>query len=306
MPHIEKTMKHIITILFLTLAMFSYGQEKDKIENVLLDCLLTSYNEIQVDLNKELNELEKYLVDKGTLKSTAGQSYYDFYKQVVELNDISGNLDVDIFDNLYKLRPDEYYSAECLQELTKIDSAKITNSKYFQMTMKMQEVALTGEVSPSTVADAITSVLTPSDFDKPYYRAIALLTIANTSNIETGLVRTLKPDNSVDYSDFPSVLIIANENNELIYNNKIVNKGTIENELYNFIKQNQANHMIVFSSEKGTTYDFYLKVQDYITEVYSRLREEKSKEFYDKSFVELTEKENDEIVKIYPKNIKQQ
>ena len=299
-------MKHLMIIFFSAIVFCSYGQAEEKIENILLNCLINSYSEIQVDLNKELNELEKYLVDNGTLKSTTGQSYYDFYMQVVGLNDIPGNLDIDKFDNLYKLRPNEYYAVKCLQDLTKIDSVEIANSKYFQMTIKMQEVTASGEISPSTIASSITSVLTPSDFGKPYYRAIALLTIANTSNIKTGLVRTLKPPKSIDYSRFPSVSILANEKNEIIYNDKTINKETLRSELYSFIKQNQTKHLIVFSSEKGTTYNSYLKVQDFILEVYSSLREEKSKEFYNKSFAELTEKEKGEIVKIYPKNIKEQ
>jgi len=299
-------MRHITIIVFLLAGLTSCGQKKDKIETVLLNCLESSYNEIEVELNRELDELEKYLIDKGTLNSSAGQSYYDLYKQVVEINDIPNELNIDKFENLIKLKPNEYYSNICLQSLTKIDSSEITASKYYQLTLKMQEVASKGEISPSSIANAIISVLTPSDFDNPYYRAIALLTIANTSNIETGLVRKMKPINSVDYSNQQTVSILANSNSEIIYNTKIISEKNLKNELYNFIKQNQENHLISFSSEKGTTYDFYLKVQDYISETYSRLRDEKSKELYKKSFSDLTEIEKERIMEIYPQNIKEQ
>lgn len=299
-------MKHIATILFLITGLISCGQEKDKIETVLIDCLENSYNEIEVDLNRELDELEKYLINKGILKSSAGQSYYDFYKQVVEINDIPNELDIDKFGNLMKLKPNEYYSNICLQSLTKIDSSEIKKSKYYQMTLRMQEVSSKGEFSPSSIASVITSVLSPSDFDNAYYRAIALLTIANTSNIETGLVRKMKPIKSGDYSNLQTVSILANSKSEIIYNTKIVSEKILKNELYNFIKQNQENHLIAFSSEKGTTYDFYLKVQDYISETYKRLRGDKSKELYKKSFSDLSESEKEIIMKIYPQNIKEQ
>jgi hypothetical protein len=89
------------------------------------------------------------------------------------------------------------------------------------------------------VANAIISVLSPADFDKPYYRAMALLTILNISNIETGLVRKMKPVKPVDYSDYQTVSIIANSKNEIIYITKIVNEKTLKSELYNFIKQSR-------------------------------------------------------------------
>jgi hypothetical protein len=298
-------MKHIAIILFFITGLISCVQENDRIETILLDCLESSYNEIEVDLNRELDILEKYLIDKGALKSSAGQSYYDIYKQVVEINDIPNELDIDKFENLLKLRPNEYYSNICLQSLTEIDSDEIKKSKYYQLTLKMQEFESTEETSPSTVANAIISVLSPADFDKPYYRAMALLTILNISNIETGLVRKMKPVKPVDYSDYQTVSIIANSKNEIIYITKIVNEKTLKSELYNFIKQYQENHLIAFSCEKGTTYDFYLKVQDCISETYTRLRDEKSKELYKKSYSDLMESEKEIVKEIYPQNIQE-
>jgi hypothetical protein len=305
-PHIKETMKQTIIIVFLLTGLISCGQQKDRIENVLLECLESSYNEIGVDLNNELNVLEQYLIDDGTLQSNSGQAYFDFYKRVVEINDIPNEIDIDKFENLMKLKPNEYYSSSCINNLKRIDSTEIINSKYYQMTLRMQEVVTNGEISPSSVANAIISVLKPSDFDKPYYRAIALLTILNTSNIETGLKRELLPQKQKDYSDFPSVSILANSKSEIILNNKIVTSETLKNKLYDFIKSNQEHHLIIFSNEKGTTYDFYLKVQNQIFETYSRLRDEKSKELYNKSFSELSETENEKIKEIYPQNIKEQ
>ena len=306
MPHIKETMKQIIIIVFLLTGLISCGQRKDRIENILLDCLESSYNEIGVDLNSELNNLEKYLIENGILQSNSGQSYFDFYKRVAEINDNPNELDIGKFENLMKLKPNEYYLSSCLENLKKIDSTEIMNSKYYQMTSKMQEVVANGEITPSSVANAIISVLKPLDFDKPYYRAIALLTILNTSNIETGIKRELLPQKQIDYSDFPTISILANSKSEIILNNKIVTNATFVNELYDFIKSNQEHHLILFSSEKGTTYDFYIKVQDKIIETYKRLREEKSNELYKKSFVDLTEIEKKKVKEIYPQNIKEQ
>lgn len=305
-----KSVKIIVIVVLLIVGLFKtfkfYGQENNKIETVLFDCLTSSFHEIEVDLNKELDEFENYLIDKGILSSSSGQSYYEFYEQVAEINDIKSKIDIDRFHNLIKLRPNEYYSNICLQNMTEIDSVEIIKSKYHQLMLTMQDVASKNEVSPSSVANAIISVLTASDFEKPYYKAIALLTILNTSNIESGLLTKMKPIKSVDFSNHQSFLILANSQSEIIYNNRILTEQQLKTELYDFIKQYQENHQIVFSSERGTSYDFYLKVQKYIFEIYTTLRDEKSNELYKKSFSDLKESEKERVIRIYPKNIKEQ
>lgn len=298
-------MKYITIILFLLNGLTSYAQEKEEVETILLDCLENSFNEIHIDLNRELEELEQYLIYNGMLNSSSGQSYYEFYKQVVEINNIPNELDIDKFDNLIKLKPNEYYSNSCLQRLTKTDSIDTVNSKYFLMTLKIQEMETTGKTSLSSVAEVITSVLTPSDFDKPYYRTITLLAIVNTSSIETGIKKRLEPENKVNNSNSKTVSILANSKSEIIYNERIINVNIFRSELYKFIKQNQKNHLIVFSGERETTYKFYTKVQGFIFEIYSRLRDEKAKELYEKSFSNLTEDEKDIIKEIYPINIEE-
>src|SRR5690554_7564561 len=83
MPHIKTTMRHIIPIALLFLSFSSCGQTKNnEIESILLDCLTKSYGEQQVDINKELDLLEKYLIESKSLKSSSGQSYFDFYKEI--------------------------------------------------------------------------------------------------------------------------------------------------------------------------------------------------------------------------------
>ena len=90
------------------------------------------------------------------------------------------------FDNIYKLTPSQFYSTNCLEEIKRIDSTAISNSKYTQITVAIQK-AVEEDVSPSNIAKAITNVLNPSDFDIPYYRAIALISIAYTANVDRGL-----------------------------------------------------------------------------------------------------------------------
>jgi biopolymer transport protein ExbD len=298
-------MKHILQIVLVFLSLSSCGQTKNnEIESILLDCLTKSYGEKQVDINKELDVLEKYLIESKSLKSSSGQSYFDFYQEIVKLNDIPATLHYDKFDNIYKLTPNEFYSVDCLEELKRLDSTVIANSKYYQMTVAIQKAA-DDEVSPSSIAKAITSVLSPPDFDKPYYRAIALLTIAYTANSDIGLERQLLPTNNEDVSSYKVMTVSTTEKNQIVLNGNFVKQEVLKSTLSDFIKTNKSNHLIKFQADKGTSYDFYLKVQEAINSVYNNLRDELAKEKFNKQYKELTENELKEISEIYPSRIKE-
>jgi hypothetical protein len=168
----QNPMKHLtITVLFFIFN--SCNETKDnEIESILLDCLTKSYQEQQVDIRKELDELEKYLIESESLKSSSGQSFYDFYKEIEQLNDVPTTVDSKMFENIFKLTPNEFYAVECLGRLKDVDSTSLVKSKYYQMTITMQE-AESNQATLSKTANVITSILSPSDFEHPYYRAIA-------------------------------------------------------------------------------------------------------------------------------------
>jgi biopolymer transport protein ExbD len=300
MPHIKTPMKQLILIGILFLSISSCGQtKKTELEEILLDCLNQSYGEQQVDINNELDEHEAYLIESKSLESTTGQSYFDFYKQVVRLNDIPATLDYGRFENIYKLTPNQFYSIDCLEELKQLDSTTIANSKYNQMTVAVQKAA-SDEVSPSKIAKAITSVLSPSDFDTPYYRAVALLTIAYTANPDNGLERQLTHNDNEDYSAYQIMTVSTTDKNQITLNEKEVSQEELKIALSDFIKSNNSNHLIKFQADKGTSYDFYLQVQDTIKSVYNDLRDELANEKFGKTYNELNENEQKEIREIYP------
>jgi hypothetical protein len=303
--HIKKLMKQIALILTLFLSFSSYGQTKEtEIESILLNCLVKSYKEQQVNIKQELDELEKYLISSNSLKSSAGQSYFDFYNEIAELNDIPATLDYDRFENIYKLTPNEFYSVDCLEQLKQLDSTSIANSKYSQMTLAIQNAAQ-NEVSPSSIAKAITSVLGPSDFDKQYYRAVALLTIAYTANSDVGLERQLKTNDNEDIATYESIMVTLTEKDQVIVNENEISREELKTILSEFIKANGSNHVINFRADKGTSYDFYLKIQDQIGLVYSELRNELAMTKYNQTFSELPDDHQNEIKRTYPTRIKE-
>lgn len=305
MPDIKKTMRHIIAIALLFLSFSSFGQTKNnEIEAILLDCLTKSYGEQQVDFNKELDLLEEYLIENKYLKSASGQSYFNFYQEIVKLNDIPVTLNYGRLSNIYKLTPNQLYSVDCLEELKQLDSSDIVNSRYNQIKVAIQQAAA-DKVSPSNIAKAITSVLTPSDFDKPYYRTIALLTIAYTANTDIGLERQLITVDKEDFSSYEVIIITTTDENQIILDGQTISLEELEKKLCEFIEISKANHQIQFQPNRGTSYSFYLKVRETINTIYNDLRVKLAQDKFNKSYNELNEDEQKEIREIYPFRLKE-
>ena len=298
-------MKKIALILTLFLSLSSFGQTNEtEIESILLDCLIRCYKEQQVNINHELDDLEKYLINSKSLKSSSGQSYFDFYNEIVNLNEIPVTLDYNRFENIYKLTPNEFYSVDCLEQLKQLDSTTIANSKYSQMTMAIQNTSQ-GEISPSSIVKVITSVLSPFDFDKPYYRAVALLTIAYTSYPDIGLERKLNHNDRKDHTAFESVKVFMTDKDQILLNGKEVSQEDLKATLTKFIKTHKSNHLIRIQADSGASYDFYSRVQDQITLVYTELKNELAMEKHNQTFKDLTDDQQKEIERIYPTRIKE-
>src|SRR5690606_32521971 len=117
------------------------------------------------------------------------------------------------------------------------------------------------EMTPSNIAGAITAVLSPDDFDHPYYRAIALVSIAYISDTDQGLFRKLKPIEKADYSESEIIEIAVTDMEQILLNGKARNKNELKNTLKEFIQTNKSKHLILFQSEESTPYDFYVEVQ---------------------------------------------
>jgi hypothetical protein len=163
-------MNQVTFLLTLLIPLLSCTQSKEnQIESVLFDCLIKSYNEHQIDIEQELNTLENYLIKNKSLKSSSGQSYYEFYSKITELNEIPATINHKEFENIFKLSPNEYYSNDCLNKLIQLDSLNIVDSKYFKLNLALQNAAQ-NKKSPANLAKAITSALDSSDFNKSYYK----------------------------------------------------------------------------------------------------------------------------------------
>lgn len=87
------------------------------------------------------------------------------------------------------------------------------------------------EVSPSSIAKGILSVLSASDFDKAYYRAVALLTIAYTANPDIALDRQLKSNEREDFAAYESIMLATTDKDQILLNGNEVSQVELKDTL---------------------------------------------------------------------------
>jgi hypothetical protein len=280
--------------------IFSCPTKEGKIEKLMYDCIIASYENENIDIEDELKAFEKDLIASGYLESTNGEAYYNLFKRIEEENVISLVINVDKYENIFVLSPRQYYSLECLNNFKKIDSIEIANSKPFMISKEFNQLT---DISLAKVAKVYTNMLSPEDFETKYYKTISLLIFAQLANIESDIERTFPSQKEADFLNFPKMSIKLTEKNEILLNAVVVSKEKMFIEIKSFILNNGAEHYIQFGSEKETSYSYFCEIQNCILSVYAELLNEKSREIYNKSYEELNETEKIKIDEFYPKNI---
>jgi len=175
-----KKIKYFSVIyILIALSFCACSSSENKVEQILLDCIRDTYKNLNIDIDAELNILETDLISAGYLKSNSEEAYYDFFENIANgsIPSIAGG---EKYLNILVVRPSELYvNLDCLEKLINLDSTKIVESKFFLLLQQMETLKMSGDISTSKVARTIIDVLSSKDFEIPYYRALALMTIAN-------------------------------------------------------------------------------------------------------------------------------
>jgi len=254
-------------------------------------------------LNSELKKLETHLVGNGSLKSTSGGSYYEVYEKIVELNRVPVYIDQVEFETLYSVNQGDYFSPACLTKGDRIDSLSLVSSKYYRLSMAMDELGSEVNLSPSLVAEKIISILDSTDFNNEFYKSLALLSLAYTSNTGRGIVKVFPRKKEPEYEDFVSFQLLVTSADKIIVNEKEIDEKHLRQMLIAFIAEHNARHTIKFNNEPGTSYSSYVQIQELIISVYSELREKEAQSRFGQAYEGLAEGDKDYIRKLYPHRV---
>ncbi|WP_075352416.1 hypothetical protein [Algoriphagus marinus] len=288
----------LITLIIIQPAL---SQENDyQVEQFLFDCMQESFAKKDVNLIAELDRFENYLITKGDLKEASGKAFFDIFLEIQSDNDVLIFIPYSEFSELRSVSPQEFYSDKCLEDLRKMNSSDLKGSKYFEMSRALSSINRE-MVTPEKVAEAVSGVLVPTDFDNSYYRALTLLTVLNLS-LEKPFPNEEKRD--FDESAYFTIPIFISGDDELFLFKEMIAQDDFEPQLTKQIEEN-PNYLIRLEFDRKSSYNLYTSIRKEIADILMKLSQEEAKTLFNKNYEQLSEEQKLQIEKIYPFRIKE-
>jgi len=155
---------------------------------------------------------------------------------------------------------------------------------------------------------------------------LAFFLASTTMNVDSGIYRRLppyQPDNTEapKYAKRNILQVLVNRNNQLAINGELADVSTLKDRTKEFIlnpnnsedlPQKEVKEIEFFGpvevskgivslqSDKGTSYEMYIAVQDQLTAAYNEMRNMKANEKWGKNFDQLTTEQQDAIKALIP------
>lgn len=151
-----------------------------------------------------------------------------------------------------------------------------------------------------------------------------------TMNVDSGLFRRLPPyqpdveQNPPKYAKRNILQVLVNRNNQLAINGELADVSTLKDRTIEFI-MNPANRddmsdkvvktielfgpvevskgIVSLQSDKGTSYEMYIAVQDQLTAAYNEMRNRKSNEKWGKNYDDLSPEQQDAVREVIPMSV---
>ena len=151
-----------------------------------------------------------------------------------------------------------------------------------------------------------------------------------TMNVDSGLYRRLPPyqedvdKNPPKYAKRNILQVLVNRNNQLAINGELADVSTLKDRTIEFILNPGNNEdlpqkeiktielfgpvevskgIVSLQSDKGTSYEMYIAVQDQLTAAYNDMRNMKANEKWGKNFNELNEEQQEAVKAVIPMSV---
>lgn len=172
--------KITLPILFVfSIIRFSYAQEKS-VEDALYKCLVSHYDNVGLHIEALLDSLEIHYVSEGILQDKSGKAKFAFYESIAENGELPTIYNYSIAN---KVSVVEFLPADinqCLRS-NNVTSTTLKESKFYNL---IEAYKTEEEITPQSAAKSQIKILSPEDFEHPYYRAHFLLTLAKIQATE--------------------------------------------------------------------------------------------------------------------------
>lgn len=262
--------------------------------------MVDTFSAHKIDFNLEMQKFETFLIRKKIFESSSNSPCYTFFENFGKSGEMPNSIEAIEFEAVYNISKNNNLFIHCFEEISKSETQTIKNSKYILFRKKVDKLQNKKNVYINDIAKIITSIYKPSDFKNPVYKnpfliSILLMVYKDINNDPFEI-----PVNSDLFIDSASVSIMINYNNEIFYNNNLINISDLYRQLKTYIADKKSANLIYYKVDQNTSYAVFIEVQNVIFNVYKELLDIESKNRFGKEYQSLNESEKNIVDEVYP------
>ena len=166
-------------LLFIFVLILSCKPSSDKVEEKLYACFTNSLSQKEMQkLNAISTAYESYLIEQRVLESSEAESYWNFYRKIVESGTFEFTNDFNFSEKTRFLERESLEANQAqLDCYTRIfQSEAYLQSKQYRLQQEMQSLRK-HRVTPKIIAQTTIEILSVDDFELEYNRLMTLLFI---------------------------------------------------------------------------------------------------------------------------------
>lgn len=265
-------MRHIfILTILLVINSNLFAQKLPNFVQERIEFCDTYFSDAQaIQLQKELNELENYLVKNGLLADKSGSSYRAVYERIVKENDL--NFEIDTTFELLDTLEFQVYTGCFYKVLTSKQLSELTFKH--QVAANRIAEAYDGDITPGIIAQRIIDNLTLDDFELEFYKVSSLLTFYRIASTAKALDFGLPKFDIITNPNLETIEVVLDADGLIKIENCILSLDEAKKRVYQFLSTEPNKKGVEVSASRSATYESFDRLMDMLNSVYSTLIKE--------------------------------
>lgn len=306
------------------------SKNKYEVETILYKSISDRFQEAGYNLDDRISELESYLIDNKVLTGNSGKDLVTFFENLKNNDGFNGYITDELYDGINIVSFFEFFQTECLDTIQSVKPKYIEKSKLYGLQKTFKDLDLIKAPSFSKYGQIFLNCLDANSFENKFYKTLSILFIAQTMDIDSGLLQKLpsftKPDKlEIKPRNSLPIFVSSSKDSVLVKNEKVsikdLNSITLEYILYDkadsmmpevynktidLIGECKVNKLVIsLTNTTDTDYDTYINIQNQIIKAYEIARNRMSNKFFSKDFLDLSDDQKNAIKKIIIQRIRE-
>lgn len=172
-------MKISVLLLLLCMMICTTNAQQQSVEQIGLECIVASYQKKEINIKAILKELEDYLIQVGSLKDRSGKSYIAFHEKALEVDSIPTRIPENLVLTISRVSYGFHMDNECRKHIR--SASNFEQSTFKKLIDLSKEPLPPHNITKAYGIERELSVMQPKDFENPFYKAMALISIARAS-----------------------------------------------------------------------------------------------------------------------------